>query len=148
MKEDNPIQRLLDTEDNEPIILYDEKDNGVKFEQIALIPYQEELYALLKPVDKMEGVADDEAVVFMFEEDAENGEQFLKVVNDDKIIDEVFAVYLDLIKQEERKDAKAEKKTTKKTEKAPKAEAKPKKSEEKPAKKECTKKSCKDESKK
>lgn len=101
-KEENSIERLLDVDDNEPITLYDEQDNGVKFEQIALIPYQEKLYAMLKPIDKMEGVADDEAVIFVFEDDSNGGDQFLRVVNDDKIIDEVFAIYLDLIKEEQQ----------------------------------------------
>lgn len=109
-KEENPIERLLDVEDNEPITLYDEKDHGVKFEQIALIPYEEKLYAMLKPIDKMDGVEEDEAVIFVFEEDKEGGEKYLKVVGDDKIIDAVFEIYLDLVKEEEKKDKKHSKK--------------------------------------
>lgn len=116
---ENPIEKLLDTDNNEPIVLYDEKDNGIKFEQIALIPHKEVLYALLKPIEKMEGVADDEAVIFAFEEDANDNSQFLRVVNDDKIIDEVFAIYLKLAKEEEMSEKKPEKKEAKKAEKKP-----------------------------
>jgi len=136
---ENPIEKLLDTDNNEPIILYDEKDNGIKFEQIALIPYEEKLYALLKPIEKMEGVADDEAVIFAFEEDENENSQFLRVVNDDKTIDAVFAIYLKLAKEEVEAEKKpAEKKTEKKaTSKAKPAEkkapAKAKTTEKKPA---------------
>jgi len=133
---ENPIEKLLDVENNEPITLYDEKDNAIKFDQIALIPFQEKLYAMLKPVEKMDGVADDEAVIFVFEEDEQDNAQFLRVVNDDKIIDEVFSIYLDLLKEEEPEEKKTEKKATaKKTEKKatskPKAEKKPAKASEK-----------------
>ena len=78
-KDENPIERLLDVDDNEPITLYDEKDHGVKFEQIALIPYEEKLYAMLKPIDKMDGVEEDEAVIFVFEEDKERQKTFKKM---------------------------------------------------------------------
>jgi len=116
---ENPIEKLLDVDNNEPITLYDEKDNGIKFEQIALIPFQERLYAMLKPAEKMEGVEDDEAVIFVFEEDEQDNAQYLKVVNDDKIIDKVFAIYLNLLKEEDEPEEKKtpEKKETVKTEK-------------------------------
>lgn len=95
--ERNPIEVLLDENSNDPIVLYDEKDNAVTFEQVAIIPFEDNLYALLKPVDKMEGVADDEAVVFKFDED-ENESPILTVVTEDKLIDNVFNIYLDLTK--------------------------------------------------
>ncbi|MBR1925349.1 MAG: DUF1292 domain-containing protein [Clostridia bacterium] len=132
-KSENPIDKLLDVEDNEPITLYDENDNAVRFEQIALIPYEEKLYAMLKPIDKMEGVAEDEGVIFVFEDNEQTNEQFLKVVNDDKTIDAVFALYLDLINEEEgAKKASKKEEATKET--APKAEEKKKPAEKKPAK--------------
>ena len=76
---DNPILKLLDPENNDAITLYDENEKPVEFEQIALIPYNEKLYAILKPVAKMDGVAEDEAIVFSFEEDETNEDQLLVV---------------------------------------------------------------------
>ena len=108
--ENDPISRLLDPKDNEPIILYDENDKQVEFEQVALIPIDEKLYAILKPAQKMEGVADDEAIVFSFEEDEEKA-PILVVEEDDKVIDDVFDVYNKLLDEEEQKQ---QKKTTKK----------------------------------
>lgn len=122
-KQDNPIDRLLDVEDNEPITLFDENDNAIAFEQIALIPFEEKLYAILKPIDVMEGVGDDEGVIFLFEENEQTNETFLRVVNDDKIIDKVFSQYLELVKEEDKK-AKTQKTETKKKEPAKKATTK------------------------
>ena len=130
-KQENPIDRLLDVEDNEPITLYDENDTAVAFEQIALIPYEEKLYAILKPIDVMEGVGEDEGVIFAFEENEETNEQFLRVINDDKIIDKVFSQYLALVNEEEKKTKAAPKAEPKKApakaapKAAPKKETKP-----------------------
>ena len=111
--ENDPIHRLLDPKDSDPITLYDENDNKVEFEQIALIPLEDRLYAILKPANKMEGVADDEAIVFSFQEDDEQA-PVLVVEENDKIIDEVFDVYNKLLDEE---DKKASKKSSKKSDK-------------------------------
>lgn len=112
--DDDPIRRLLDPKDDAPIVLYDENDNKVEFEQIALIPLSDKLYAILKPAEKMDGVADDEAIVFNFQEDDEQA-PILVVEESDKIIDEVFDVYNKLLEEEEKKQK--ETKTAKNTKK-------------------------------
>ncbi|MBO5102591.1 MAG: DUF1292 domain-containing protein [Clostridia bacterium] len=103
---DNPILKLLDPENNDPITLYDENEKPVEFEQIALIPYNEKLYAILKPIEKMDGVADDEAIVFSFEEDDNNEDQLLVVEESDAIIDEVFAIYNKLLDEQGAEEEK------------------------------------------
>ena len=95
-EQDNPIMRLLDPKDSGVIVLYDEDDKPVEFEQIALIPYNEKLYTILKPVKKMDGVGEDEAIVFAFEEDEEE-DQILVVEENDAVIDAVFDVYNKLV---------------------------------------------------
>ena len=59
---------LLDEENKEPIVLVDGNGRKTAFEQIAVIPHNEKLYCILKPVDKTENVADDEAIVFFVNE--------------------------------------------------------------------------------
>lgn len=95
----NPIEALLDAEDDAPIILFDEKDNEVEFDQVALIPYKNKAYAILKPTKPMEGVADDEAIVFALMED-ENGEDLLSVETDEVIVKAVFDEYYKLLDEE------------------------------------------------
>ena len=40
---------LLDENNDEPISLFDEDDREVKFEQVAVIPDNDKIYAILKP---------------------------------------------------------------------------------------------------
>lgn len=101
--EKNAIERLLDENDLGTIVLYDENDKEVEFEQIAIIPYENEVYAILKPVKEMEGVADDEAIVFLLDAD-EDSEDVLSVVEDDAIIDAVFDAYYKLLDEDENND--------------------------------------------
>ena len=91
-KEINPIDALFDANNSDNIVLYNEKDEPIEFEQIALIPQNDLVYAILKPAAKLEDVADDEAFVFEIVEDEENGD-IIKLVEDDKIIDAVFEEY-------------------------------------------------------
>ena len=85
---------LLDEDCNEPITLYDKDDRAVRFEQVAIIPYGDQLYALLKPTDAVDGVDDDQAMVFRFTD-----EPNLEVVTEHSIIDRVFDIYLDLVRE-------------------------------------------------
>lgn len=95
----NPIEALLDAEDDQPIVLFDEKDNEVEFDQVALIPHKSKVYAILKPITPMEGVADDEAIVFALMED-ENGEDLLSIETDEETINAVFEAYYKLLEEE------------------------------------------------
>ena len=97
-KEKSPIEILLDQENNENIKLYDEKNNCVEFEQVAIIPIDEKIYAILRPVAGLDGVGEDEALVFSIEEVDE--EDCLVVVDDDTVVDAVFEQYYKLLKEE------------------------------------------------
>ena len=96
---ENAIDALFDENNTDNIKLYNEKDEEIEFEQIALIPLDDVVYAILKPVMEIEGVADDEAFVFEIVEDEDNGES-LRLVEDDKIIDAVFDDYNKLLDEE------------------------------------------------
>jgi hypothetical protein len=100
----NPIDCLFDEDNNDPIILFNEKGEKVEFEQIALIPVEERIFAILKPTDKIEGIGEDEALVFEIVEGEEDEEDdYLNLVSDVEIIDKVFDVYNKLIDEEEEK---------------------------------------------
>ena len=93
---DDLLDRLYDEENCEEIVLFNEKGTEVAFEQIAIIPRDEKVYAILKPVKPMDGVAEDEGLVFFINDE----EQKLELVTDDKIIDYVFDVYDSLVAEE------------------------------------------------
>ncbi len=92
----SPIDALYDEENTDVILLYNEHGEPVAFEQVAVIPREGKVYAILKPVRPMEGVGEDEAFVLSVEVD-ENGEEYLALTTDEEIIDEVFDVYNALI---------------------------------------------------
>ena len=58
-KKVNGIDALFDENNTDNIVLYNEREEEVEFEQVAIIPIIENLYAILKPVQKIDGVADD-----------------------------------------------------------------------------------------
>lgn len=99
MEDKTIFEKLFDENDDSNIILYDEEEKAVEFEQIAIIPVKEDVYAILKPVKPMEGMDEDTGLVFLLEE-SEDGEEFLNVVEDEDIIDVVFAEYEKLLNED------------------------------------------------
>jgi hypothetical protein len=102
-KEKSLVDILLDEEDESDVILYDNDDNAVKFEQIAIIPHvidgQTRLYAILQPVDKLDGVADDEALLFRVFTEENDGEDNVVFEEDMEIAEAVFEKYYKLIEE-------------------------------------------------
>lgn len=101
MEKRDPIEALFDEKDTSVITLYNEKNEAVEFEQIAVIPLNEDIYAILQPVILPEGADEDEALVFLLE-DKEEGVA-INLVQDDVVIDAVFEEYYKLIKEQENK---------------------------------------------
>ena len=87
---------LLDEENESPITLYDENDKAIQFDQVAIIPMEEKLFAILKPIDEMEGVSDDEAIVFRVDE-KESGENDLVIETDEALAMRVFDEFYRLL---------------------------------------------------
>lgn len=94
----SPIDMLLDENNNDNIKLYNEENEEIEFEQIALVPIEDKTYAILRPVVEMEGIAEDEALVFVIDEI--DDEDCLVIVEDDNIVDKVFEEYYKMLKEE------------------------------------------------
>lgn len=110
---------LLDKDNKDPIVLMDEKGKQISFEQVAIIPYEVKkdervLYVVLKPIDKIEGIADDEAVVFLVDQD-KAGNTVLRVEEDEEVAIAVFDKYYDLLEEARGKTKKTATKTPAKT---------------------------------
>ncbi len=90
---------LLDDDNTAPIYLYNDGGERIEFEQIAVIPMGEELYCILKPITKVPGIKDDEAVVFKVE-DNEFGESYLRVEDNEETAIKVFCAYYDLVSED------------------------------------------------
>ncbi len=73
----------------------------VEFVEVAAIPYNDAFYAILQPLEPVEGIAEDEALLFKVSK-SESGEDNFTLIDDDAVIDAVFAEYDRLL--DEKKD--------------------------------------------
>ena len=90
---------LLDENNTAPIYMHNDKGEQIEFDQVAVIPYGEnDLYCILKPVTKIPGIKDDEAVVFKVEQD-KDGEGFLRVEENEEIAIAIFDQYYNLLEE-------------------------------------------------
>ena len=94
----NPIDALFDEDNNDVIILFNERGEEIPFEQVAVIPLGK-TYAILKPLQPMEGLGEDEGLVFAVEINTDTNEEYLALVTDMDIIDQVFDVYDALVEE-------------------------------------------------
>ena len=85
-------------EDDDIITLSSVDGQEIDMREIAGIAYNGNFYNILQPVELFEGMAEDEALVFLREYDNEGNER-LTIVMDDEIIDAVFAEYDKLLDQ-------------------------------------------------
>lgn len=98
---------ILDENNTEPLILQDEKGKQIRFEQVAVIPYNEKIYVILKPIDKIEGVEDDQAIVFLADETKRP--TVLVPEQDEKIAVKIFDEYYNLVEEANKKTKKGKK---------------------------------------
>lgn len=66
--EKNIVDILMDEANIESIKLFDQDGRAITFKQVAFIPYRQKLYFILLPLDYIEGVGDNEAIVFYADE--------------------------------------------------------------------------------
>ena len=91
------IDKLYDEENQDLIYLFNEKGEQIAFEQIALIPILKNTYAILKPVVPLPGLGEDEGLVFEIK--TNENEEYLALVIDEDIIDDVFDIYFKLVEE-------------------------------------------------
>lgn len=94
---------LLDEDNHDPITLVDTDGRAIDFEQVAVIPFETKngnrnLYCVLKPLNPIKGVADDEAIVFRVDLD-EEGDFIIRVEEDESTAISVFEKYYDLLEE-------------------------------------------------
>ena len=83
------------------IVLRSATGEEIRFIEVAGIAYRGGFYAILQPVDLLEGMDEDEALVFEVSRGDENEDKFALVVDDD-IIDAVFEEYNRLYEEMKR----------------------------------------------
>ncbi len=79
-------------QDDSIITLMSATGEEIDFIEVAGIAYKGNFYAILQPVELLEGMNDDEALVFKVSRNEDGSDKF-EIVLDDDIIDAVFAEY-------------------------------------------------------
>lgn len=94
--QNTPTPHNIPPEEDDIITLERADGEKIEFEEIAGIIYKFKFYALLKPVEPVEGVADDEAIIFEVIH-LPGGDRKYNLVTDEEVMDGVFAEYLKLL---------------------------------------------------
>ena len=82
--------------DDDIVTLLSADGEEIDFVEIAGIAHKGNFYAILQPVELIEGMDDDEALVFHVTRDEAGNDKF-EIVLDDEIIDAVFKSYNELL---------------------------------------------------
>ncbi len=102
MEEVDLYDILTDEDNHDPITLVDGDGKQLTFEQVAVIPHtvdgEARLYCILKPLDPIDGIADDEAIVFLVDSNDE-GDDIIRVEEDEAVARQVFDEYYDLLRE-------------------------------------------------
>jgi uncharacterized protein YrzB (UPF0473 family) len=97
LKEINMSDKEL-LQEEEVIVLRSPDGDEVEFEEVASITINDKFYMILAPVEQVDGIDEDEALVFEVTEIDEENDNF-ELVTDDAIIDEVFKEYTRLLEE-------------------------------------------------
>lgn len=97
---------LFDLQNKDPIIFQDGEGKKMTFKQIAVIPFDHDderrIYALLSPLDRIEGLDSNALIVFRVNIGDDEEETTLSIEEDEVIAN---AVYAEFIKSTEQADA-------------------------------------------
>ena len=90
MKKDNV--EIFDEETT--VTLYDDDKNPVDFYEIACVELDGKFYELLQPTEPMEGLGEDEALIFELKEGNDDDEDLFVPIDSEELLDNVFAEYV------------------------------------------------------
>lgn len=90
-------------EDDDIITMVAQDGTEIDFIEIADIYHEDNYYVIAQPVELLEGMEEDSALVFKVEED-KNGETKFTIELDDDIVDAVFKEYDKLYEEAQNED--------------------------------------------
>ncbi|MBQ2893964.1 MAG: DUF1292 domain-containing protein [Clostridia bacterium] len=94
------IEQPVDMEEDSIVTLTSADGQEIDFVEIAGIALRGNFYVILQPVELLEGMGEDEALVFKVTQDRD-GEDHFNIELDDEIISEVFDEYYRLLDEQE-----------------------------------------------
>lgn len=90
--EKTAVEIILDENNEENVTLsYGENEEEVEFEQVAVVELDDDVFAILHPLDAIDGIEEEEVLVFKINKE----NKAIELVEDPDIIDEVIDACLD-----------------------------------------------------
>lgn len=90
---------LEEEADGDVVELESDDGESVKFRHVATIDHENDWYVLFSPVEAIDGVGEDEVVIFKLGADENGGDVFIPV-EDDAILDAVYDEYVRIMEEE------------------------------------------------
>ena len=87
------VEKLFDENNDDIIELEEENGQKIKFEQIAVVAYESEYYAILHPLE----LKDEEVVIFKLVEDDEDS---MDLITDEQLAKKILEVYAEDVDDE------------------------------------------------
>lgn len=87
--------RRIEMDENDYVTLMSANGEEINFIEIAGIAHDGNFYAILQPVELLDGMGEDEAMVFQVTRNDDGNDSFT-IVLDDAVIDAVFEKYTEL----------------------------------------------------
>lgn len=91
----------LDLEEEGDIVeLIDEDGKSVNFRHVATIDYENEWYVFFSPTEELDGLSEDEVVIFKLAEDEDGSDLFLPIEDED-LLEKVYNEYVAIMDGDE-----------------------------------------------
>ena len=87
------------TEDDDIIVLYNEEtDKDEEFFELATLDVDGKWYIVMKPVEQLPDIADDEVLIYEIIEDKEGNSNFAPI-EDDAVLEKVFNEFISMLEE-------------------------------------------------
>ncbi len=92
-------------DDDDIIVLYNEAtDQDEEFYELAQLDVDKKWYVVLKPVEKLDDIDEDEVLIYEVIDDKDGNSTF-QAIEDDKVLQKVFDEFMKMVEEWEKEDA-------------------------------------------
>ncbi|MBQ8839900.1 MAG: DUF1292 domain-containing protein [Clostridia bacterium] len=84
------VDKLFDDNNFESIVVEDNNGKEIEFDQVAVVDYEGSYYAVLKPLTKLEGVEENEVLIFRIDEEND----CLVYLEDEKVANNIMDILM------------------------------------------------------
>ena len=84
------VDKLFDDNNFESIVVEDNNGKEIEFDQVAIVDYEGSYYAVLKPLTELEGVEENEVLIFRIDEEND----CLVYLEDEKVANNIMDILM------------------------------------------------------